>query len=648
MLRRRSDVGFRGKTIALGTAAVLAFTPTVHAAANPAAVHPIPPPASVAGEIVPIDWSRFDDVEVGDPAGKRLRALLLNANRYALTTWWDTRFSGQQDAEILDLGGVSEHQIREVAAQAYALTSSLRTGAYDENVVGVAEPLARQRAIVLTRSLAVSHAANRSGGWSAGWVATQGGSDTWQSGMWAAMAGFAGWMLWDDLDTATRSAVQGMLEYEAYRFTDYKVPYWTTEDGVERFPGDTKAEDSSWNAMLLQVATAAMPCHPMRSIWTETKLELMISAFARPSDATSERMVNGRPLGEWLSGWNVTEDGLAVNHGIVHPDYMTTVPQNLQAVQTATLAGLPVAEGALHNADLVYEALVDHEFTHPPYNAPGGTMYRDGSDGVYFPEGQDWGDSRRMNFAAMDATVDALDLDEGVSTPAGTWEERHAGAALAMQQRFADGRTYGPDDSDTYRGREGWVAMHAAWAWMTEWIVASGDVRFSDREDPSTAALCGPPALSRADLDGASATASSAQGPLPWNPVAQAPWRAIDGDPATHWTAEYNPAKAELPQWLEIRLPRAQKIHQVLYRPRADDSTNGAITRYRLEGRTPSGSWTTVAAGTWAPDRTVKTATVATNRPLSALRLVALEGVGGFATVGELTLTTWPGHRVRG
>jgi hypothetical protein len=636
-------VGFKSRAVVLGTIAVLALTPAVQSSAH-VSVGTLAPPRAAAGTIVPIDWGRFGDVRVDDPAGRRLRALLLNANRYALTTWWDTRFAGQQDAEVLDLGGVSEHQIREVAAQAYALAAALQTGAYDETVVGVTESLARHRAIVLARSLAVSHAANRAGGWSEGWVATQGGPDSWQSGMWAAMASFAGWLLWDDLDTDTRSAVRSMLEYEAYRFTDYRVPYWTTEDGVERFPGDTKAEDSSWNAMLLQVATAAMPCHPMRSIWTETKLELMISSFARPSDATSERVVNGRPLGEWLSGWNVTEDGLAVNHGIVHPDYMTTVPQNLQAVQTATLAGLPVAEGALHNADLVYEALVDHQFTDPPYNAPGGTMYRAGSDSVYFPEGQDWGDSRRMNFAAMDATIDALDLDQGVSTPAEVWEERHADAALAMQQRFDDGRTYGPDDSDTYQGREGWVAMHAAWAWMTDWIVASGDVRFSGSADPSTAAHCGPPALRRIDLDDATATASSAQGPLPGSPVAQVAQRALDGNPATHWTAQYDPVQAELPQWLEIRLPRKQHVDQVLYRPRADESTNGAITRYRLEGRTPSGSWTTVAEGTWAPDRTVKTATVSVNRPLSALRLVALEGVGGFATVGELTLVDGPGR----
>jgi hypothetical protein len=44
---------------------------------------------------------------------------------------------------------------------------------------------------------------------------------------------------------------------------------------------------------------------------------------------------------------------------------------------------------ALHNIDVLYEALVDLEFASPPYEAPGGTMYIDRSDAVYYPEGTD-------------------------------------------------------------------------------------------------------------------------------------------------------------------------------------------------------------------------------------------------------------------
>jgi hypothetical protein len=284
----------------------------------------------------------------------------------------------------------------------------------------------------------------------------------------------------DDLDAAGREYVARMVAYEADRFLGYEVPYWRDEDGTEHFPGDSKAEDNSWNAMLLQLATAMLPEHTNRSAWMDKNIELMLSAFARPQDLTSDRIYRGRPLSAWLRGYNVTADGLVINHQIVHPDYMTTAPQNAHAALTSSLARRPTPAAALHNIDVLYEALVDLEFASPPYRPPGGTMYVDGSDAVYYPEGTDWGTSRRASFFAMDVVADELELDGGVSTPARTWELLHTKAALAMQQRHDDGRTYGPADDDVYRGREEWVAMHAAWSYLLMWLADQRAVQITN------------------------------------------------------------------------------------------------------------------------------------------------------------------------
>ena len=229
-----------------------------------------------------------------------------------------------------------------------------------------------------------------------------------------------------------------------------------------------------------------LPEHPRQRLWMHKNLELMISAFARPSDLQSDRIVNGERLGEWLNGSNIAEDGTLVNHGFVHPDYMATVVHNLNATLAYGLAGERTPAAALVNAALVYRALVDLPFASPPFRAPGGTIYLDGSPDLYYPQGNDWGTSRRMHAALLDAQANALGLDAGASTPAAAWEDLHAGRVLEMQARFGDGRTYGASSEDTYSGREQWVAVHAAQAWLTKWLDHAGALRITNRSFPVT------------------------------------------------------------------------------------------------------------------------------------------------------------------
>ncbi|MEO3842609.1 MULTISPECIES: hypothetical protein [unclassified Streptomyces] len=60
----------------------------------------------------------------------------------------------------------------------------------------------------------------------------------------------------------------------------------------------------------------------------------------------------------------------------------------------------------------------------------------------------------------------------------------HAGRALAVQERHADGRTYAPEDADPYQGREEWVAMHAGWAYLTRRLVHQDAVEITNRAYP--------------------------------------------------------------------------------------------------------------------------------------------------------------------
>jgi hypothetical protein len=77
----------------------------------------------------------------------------------------------------------------------------LTTGVFDEPVVGVSRQEVLDRTIRLLKASAVAH--NRSS-----W------KYPWQSALWAATLGHAGWMLWGDLDAPTRCQLAETVEFD--------------------------------------------------------------------------------------------------------------------------------------------------------------------------------------------------------------------------------------------------------------------------------------------------------------------------------------------------------------------------------------------------------------------------------------------------
>jgi hypothetical protein len=445
-------------------------------------------PVSAADDsyVAPYDSTIFTAGLPTDTDSVRVRSILANTNKYALGTWWNTTKNyDSQTGTYLDFGGTTEANIRPAASEAYALAVALATGGYDPAATGVSESAARTIALKLTRSLAYRHVANTSGGWGFGW----------QTALWAALAGTSGWLLWADLSSTDREYVRKMVEFEANRFIGWQVPYWMDRNGALLRPcGDTAAEESAWNARLLFLAPTMMPQHSRRSGWTYKANELSIGAFARPGEVTGSADVRGRPLGDWLEGTNINNDGSLVNHSIYHPDYMTTISEMISGGFAPALSGAAVPTNSLRGTSLEYEALIDKQWWpapavpctgSPAFIAPGptnptGTMYVDGSDSIYYPEGNDWGTTRRVHFADLDVMVRAYGLDGLVAEKADVWEPLHAQKALDMQLRLlpgggaSDGSTYRTAAEDTYPGREEWVAARAAEMWLTKWLVHQG------------------------------------------------------------------------------------------------------------------------------------------------------------------------------
>jgi hypothetical protein len=414
-------------------------------------------------------------VAPSDPDSLRLRDILLNTNEYSLTHWYQARGYHTQTGRYLVLGDGrfpwqdshpnSEHRVRAAGSVALALAVSLELGVYDPVATTVPQATAEARALTLIRSIAYRHRANSDGGW--------GGS--WQSPLWALYAGTAGWLMHDRLDATDRDLVRRMIEDEARRLIGTPVPYYRNDRDEVISPGDSKAEENAWNAQFLVLAVNMFPDHPTRTAWEYKAAELAVSAHASVVDRSDgATVVGGRSLRSWLRGSNVERDGSVVNHDIVHPDYMATAAYSASAPIWYGLAEQPTPDAMFAGAPRVYAALVDRVWPSGPYEPPGGTIYIDDSGSLYFPQGTDWGDKRRINYVLFDVVARHFELDGDVVAKAHVWERLHAEAALALQARSSDGRTYVDSSEDAYASREEWVAAHAALSYLATWIVTEG------------------------------------------------------------------------------------------------------------------------------------------------------------------------------
>ena len=230
------------------------------------------------------------------------------------------------------------------------------------------------------------------------------------------------------------------------------VEYWADASGTVVSRGDTRARTTPGTARALELAVSMMPTHPHAANWRRKAVDLEVAAYARlVGHQRADAWSTASPLADRLDGANAYDDGTVENHHILHPDYMTNIQQNWWAVDFAGLAGrkAPASAAAQRRAGL---RRVHHRCRSPPAHrrrstvrrtpSPGGTIYRPGSNDIYFPQGSTWGTvRRRAPFVSFDAH--ALRLRAG-HVP------RLVGAGRAGP---AHGRPAGPGGQQRHRRR---------------------------------------------------------------------------------------------------------------------------------------------------------------------------------------------------
>lgn len=230
--------------------------------------------------------------------------------------------------------------------------------------------LVRDRGLALLRYLLATHGAG--GGRCDDGRPWQG---QWQSAYWAALAGEASWLWWDDLTPGERWLAARMIAAEADRFAQATPP--------AALHDDSKGEENAWNSQILSLAGAMFPHHPQAAAWQEAAIRWMASSFARAADLARTDLVDGKPLREWIAGANLHDDFTLENHHRVHPDYMACT--YLLTSQVPMYAwGNRAVPAALHlNVEAINTSL--KRLALP--------------DGAWiYPNGQDWGLRRNIDW----------------------------------------------------------------------------------------------------------------------------------------------------------------------------------------------------------------------------------------------------------
>ena len=319
-----------------------------------------PAEAAPAGGVMPLSLPKQAVPDCRDLADRVYLALEKQA-RYLLTTvhpWKD-----DANMRLLTDSKSGEHWIRPNTSALVGFCLLRRFGPYEEKVVGVSRKALLEETIVpMMRYVVATHVTgSRPTGDGRKW------GNAWQSALWASSLGRAAWLTWDNLPADIREGVQRIVGHEADRIARSKIPHQ-----IQR---DTKAEENAWNSQIFSVGMLLMPHDTRRGQWEELFQKWSLSSFLRPADENSQAIVDGRPVSEQFTGANIYDDFTLENHGIIHPDYMTTFSISLGCGVDFAMTGRRPPEALRHNAAGVYENL-------KWFLLPDG--------GFVYPNGQDW------------------------------------------------------------------------------------------------------------------------------------------------------------------------------------------------------------------------------------------------------------------
>jgi hypothetical protein len=209
------------------------------------------------------------------------------------------------------------------------------------------------------------------------------GGPSWQAALEFAGCAWAAHLLADQLDAETLELVSEVVIAEANHL-DKDIP--------SAEAGNTGSEDCSWNAPLLAFAACKYPDHPQAQHWDELAKRWGINSVSAPQDKTSEEIIDGKPVKDWIVSQNLFDDLTMENHGFWSVPYQFSVELLGEAELAYQYFGKPVPQAFSYHAQEMWDTV------------NGVLSLWDGD--TLFPHGQDWAwkDMQHLEYFAWQAS----------------------------------------------------------------------------------------------------------------------------------------------------------------------------------------------------------------------------------------------------
>ena len=110
---------------------------------------------------------------------------------------------------------------------------------------------------------------------------------------------------------------------------DERVDKYEVVGAIAAETGNNKPESNIWNGTLLHRTALMYPDAPRAKEYREKGTHLLLNGISIPSDAESQTIYSGKPLGKWHVGPNFTEEFGLNHHGYLNVGYMVICLSNI-------------------------------------------------------------------------------------------------------------------------------------------------------------------------------------------------------------------------------------------------------------------------------------------------------------------------------
>jgi hypothetical protein len=395
--------------------------------------------------------SLFPAHDSSDAIMETMKEVLLNTCKYNISVLQDSidyLDAGDSETVYYDYGS------RPTSEAINGISIALTTGIWDASHTGVSEDAAIAMCIDGMRALNECY------------IKAPYWNHIRQSAMYAGSMGRAAWMLWNYMTDAQQTATLATVLAEANRIVALAVEYCDLEGK------DTDGETLAWDSTVLRVAHNLCANHPSAQTWRNHLIKLELSCLATPSDTTSETVIEGQKVCDWVDGFNACDDGRLFNHGVVHPDYYACIIYYIQESKTSANIryGLGCTGSFDFNCEKFWQYLTSHDHDTETYLSPGGTVYaQDGWYEIYYPGGSVWSINSELQdqFMLLDCCAHREGWDSLVSTTALDWIASRVARIKVMQERHTDLHTYATGEFPNCPAREQESCARIADAYLT-------------------------------------------------------------------------------------------------------------------------------------------------------------------------------------